>query len=102
MPNTPRYDELCKIAIKSNMNALDNIPLEYRTMELYKIAIMNGYELYRIPLDNFNDDEQLELCKIAVSKNGKAIHYVPDHLEDKIKQELNIQESVDFKYFQNL
>jgi hypothetical protein len=28
--------------------------------------------------------------------------YVPDHLKDKVKQELNIQESLDFKYFQNL
>jgi hypothetical protein len=28
--------------------------------------------------------------------------YVPDRLKDKVKQELNIHESIDFKYFQTL
>ena len=75
MPTTPRYEELCKIAVVHSSTALVNVPKILRT---------------------------LEVCKLAVSEYGHALRFVPDHLKEKVKQELNIQESLDLQYFQTL
>jgi hypothetical protein len=128
IPSTPKYNELCKIAVTQHSNALQYIPEEFRTFEICKIAVSDDgdsisyvpekfrtFELCKIAVEQsgyslrfimsyqtLTYDEQLELCKIAVSNDIKWIRLVPDHLKDKVKQELNIQESLDFKYFQNL
>jgi hypothetical protein len=129
IPSTPKYNELCKIAVLQNGDAFSYIPEEYRTFELCKIAVsydgdsisyvpekFRTFELCKIAVEQsgyslrfimaspttLTYDEQLKLCKIAVSNDIKWIRLVPDHIKDKVKQELNIQESLDFKYFQNL
>ena len=127
IPNTPRYDELCKIAVSNSVNALHVIPENLRTFELCKIAVSNDgrtlefvpenlrtFELCKVavsnkggairyvPLKDFTNEEQLEICKIAVTESKLWMKYVPDHLKDKVKQELNIQDYIDFKYFQTL
>ena len=123
MPTTPRYNELCKIAVSQDGNALYYVPENLRTEELCKIAVSdNWYALQYVPENLITDEickivvsknwyalkfvpEKLrteEICKLAVSEYGGALEYVPDHLKDKVKQELNIQESLDFKYFQTL
>ena len=99
MPTTPRYEELCKIAVVHSSTALVNVPKNLRTLEVCKLAVSEyGYALQFVP-DNLRT---LEVCKLAVSKNEYAIVFVPDHLKEKVKQELNIQESLDLQYFQTL
>ena len=127
IPNTPRYNELCKIAVSNSAYALKVIPENLITFELCKVAVANDgrtlefvpenlitFELCKlavsdkggairyVPLKDFTNEEQLEICKIAVTESKIWMKYVPDRLKDKVKQELNIQESLDFKYFQNL
>ena len=76
-PSTPGYAKLCKIAVNQDSKALDYVPEELRTPELYKIAVsQNGIALYDVP-------EELRtppLYKVAVSKNGLALHWVPEEL----------------------
>jgi hypothetical protein len=185
VPNTPRYTELCKIAVSKNGNAIKYVPEELRTIDMWKLALsdkrnefilrdllppeLNTFDMLKIALSsnggalryakledftdaeklelykiaatqtvnalrfipeeswnfdvlkaavssdaravqyvaavniNLTDAERFELYKIAVTKDIRALQYIfPRHIKDKIKQELNIQESLDFKYFQNL
>ena len=95
--------ELCKLAITHDGNALDLVPDNLRTLEVCKLAVADAVTaLDDVPFDKFTDDEQLAICKIAVSNRDYAISYIPKKLKDKFKQELNITESVDFNYFRML
>jgi len=99
MPTTPRYEEICKIAVSNNGVAIEYVPEELRTLEICKLAVSDmGIAIEDVP----EEMRTLEICKIAVSNYRFAIQYVPDHLKDKVKQELNIQESLDFSYFRML
>ena len=99
IPNTPRYNDLCKIAVSKSAYTLHYVPENLRTEELCKFAVSkNGGALRAVP----EKLKTLEICKIAISQDSRVLYYVPDHLKDKVKQELNIQESLDFTYFQNL
>ena len=152
MPNTPRYNELCEIAISGktawvldyvpeeqrtlelcklavtqNGDALEFVPKELRTLDICKLAVHDYVDaLNDVPFETFTHDEQLELCKLAISIDGNSLGYVPKELrtleicklavtkneyalvyvpkkfKEQIKQELNIQESLDLQYFQNL
>ena len=152
MPNTPRYNELCEIAISGktawvldyvpeeqrtlelcklavtqNGDALEFVPKELRTLDICKLAVHDYVDAINdVPFESFTHDEQLELCKLAISidgnslgyvpkelrtldicklavtKNESALYYVPKKFKEQIKQELNIQESLDLQYFQNL
>ena len=152
MPNTPRYNELCEIAISGkaawvldyvpeeqrtlelcklavtqNGDALEFVPKELRTLDICKLAVHDYVDaLNDVPFETFTHDEQLELCKLAVTQKGNSLGYVPKELrtleicklavtkneyalvyvpkkfKEQIKQELNIQESLDLQYFQNL
>ena len=77
MPTTPRYNELCKIAVSNRAYTLEFVPETLRTLELCKIAVsQDGDTLQYVP-ENLRT---YELCKIAVSKNGYALQYVPENL----------------------
>ena len=102
-PSLKEYYEICKYAVLTTGGALAYIDKDFKTFELCKIAISHwGYAIEYVPLDKFTDDEIYELSKLAVSKNKANILYVPDKFKAKIRQEFNIQESLDFTYFQNL
>jgi hypothetical protein len=78
LPNTPRYTELCKIAVSNSGYAIEYVPEEMRTLEICKIAVSkNGESLYYVP----EEFRTLELCKIAVSNNGNALYGVPEKLK---------------------
>jgi len=104
VPKELRTLEICKLAVTNNGTSLGAVPKEFRTFELCKIAVAQAPAALKIAVSSsiLSDDEQLELCKIEVAKDIRAMINVPDHLKDKVKQELNIKESLDFKYFQNL
>ena len=77
MPTTPRYNELCKIAVSQDGNALYYVPENLRTEELCKIAVSdNWYALQYVPENLITD----EICKIVVSKNWYALKFVPEKL----------------------
>ena len=77
MPTTPRYEELCRIAVSKNGYALQYVPENLRTEEICKIAVSkNWYALKFVP-ENLRTKE---LCKLAVSNNGEALEFVPDNL----------------------
>jgi hypothetical protein len=104
IPSTLKeYEEICKYAVLNTGGALEYIDKDFKTFEICKIAISHwGYAIEYVPLDKFTDAEMYELSKLAVKRNYTNILYVPDKFKDKIKQEFNIKESVDFTYFQNL
>ena len=124
MPNVPRYEELCKIAILSQSQSLGNIPEDSRTFDLCKMSVSDkGANIRYVPEDVENYEElgkmavahdgtylkyipqqlrSFNICKIAVAEDDFALRYVPDNLKERIKQELNIQESVDLNYFRTL
>lgn len=123
-PNTPRYKELCKIAILSDSATLGNIPEDFRTFDLCKMSVSDkGGNIRYVPEDIENYEElgkiavahdgtylkyipqqlrSFNICKIAVAEDDFALRYVPDNLKERIKQELNITESLDLNYFRTL
>jgi len=113
----PQYEELCKQSIK-NGGKLSNIPSEFRTFEVCKLAVMSNIRRFNFRFIPTTIDNYEELCRIAVEydteyrensdrpmiRNGESIvHYIKDEkLRLKLMKEFNINESVDFKYFQTL
>jgi hypothetical protein len=77
-PSTPRYDELCKIAVSKSSNALQYVPEELRTPELCKIAVSKSIDTLQYVPEELRTPE---LCKIAVSNDARALQYVPDELK---------------------
>jgi hypothetical protein len=98
--------ELYKIAATEGQYALNYIPRESWNFDVLKAAVSSDARAVQYVAAvniNLTDAERFELYKIAVTKDIRALQYIfPRHIKDKIKQELNIQESLDFKYFQNL
>jgi hypothetical protein len=105
-PTTPGYAKLCEIAVSKDGMAVEYVPRELRTPELYKIAVSkNGGALKYVPeelrtptlckIAVSNEGwalgavpEELRtptLCKIAVSQNGSALKYVPEELPEYTK-----------------
>ena len=65
--------EMYESAIKVNAVKFIDIPENFRTYEIKKLAVKNdGMNLTHI------DEKTYELCKIAVKENGVAIKFVPD------------------------
>ena len=75
--------DLCTDAIKNMPTALEHVPLKYKTYELCKLAV---------------DTE----IKNWYGRTSVLKTMVPNRFKERIKQELNIQESLDLQYFQNL
>ena len=63
--------------------ALEHVPLKYKTYELCKLAV---------------DTE----IKNWYGRTSVLKTMVPNRFKERIKNELNIQESLDLQYFQNL
>ena len=131
-PSLNGYYELCKYAVTHSGGALSKIDAQFITFELCKIAVTHwGYAIDYIPFDKFTNEQNYELCNTAIGTHASSIQYVipkdiltdeqmyelskkavskyppaildvPEKFKGKLKQEFNIQESVDFKYFQNL
>ena len=60
---------------------LDQIPENQKTPDVYAIFLKeDGRLITHVPMEQ----RSLELCKIAVNSNANAIHFVPEHLRDKI------------------
>lgn len=76
-PSTPRYKELCEIAVEHDGHSLFSIPEELITPELSRIAVSRtGKALAHVPKKLITS----ELSKIAVSQNGLALADVPKKL----------------------
>ena len=76
-PENSRSKKLCKIAVEQNWGALQDVPAEHQTEELCRKAIaQNGWALkfVLLPLRTY------ELCEAAVAQNGWALQFVPSHL----------------------
>jgi tetratricopeptide (TPR) repeat protein len=73
-----RWDEFQSLiywALHQNGYALQYIPEEKITLELYQMAIeLNGEALHFVP----KDKRTFDLCYIAVKQNGQALEYVPE------------------------
>ena len=108
IPNTPRYNELCKIAVSKTTYALYHIPEDYRTFEVCRIALAqdseaivdvpptvdNYYQLCKFAMEHSGGRSPTilknipvslrtyELCKIAVDNNGYSIREVPTELTE--------------------
>jgi hypothetical protein len=100
IPKQFRTNELCTIAVKEHSGAIEDVPTNIKNYaELCKIAVSkNGQNLRKIP----HDLRTLDICLLAVEEDRYAISYVPYEMKDTVRQKLNLNESVDFKYFQNL
>lgn len=77
IPNTPRFKELCYIAIENRCH-LPNIPEEYRTDEIYTKAVeLDPTILSHLPETIKNYET---ICKNAVTKYGNVLYQVPERL----------------------
>jgi hypothetical protein len=77
IPTTPRYHELCKIAVNKNSISLQFVPEESRTPELCELAVnQNGTSLQFVP----EHLRTLKLCELAVKYNGRMFQVVPEQL----------------------
>jgi hypothetical protein len=109
--NIEHYEELCKIAVTKNSTNLKNIDKKFRTYELCNIALHNSRSLnlaYTLSLVPDTVDNYEELCDYAIQKFDNTnkdyiLQYIHnDDIRQRLMQKYNIQESVDFKYFQTL
>jgi hypothetical protein len=78
-----QYLEMCKLAVQTNGRALEYVPKKHKTFEMCKLAVKNdGNTLFDIinsrEYNEITPEEYLEICKIAVQTNGRALKYVPD------------------------
>lgn len=107
-PDNQHYKELCKLVVSENGHSIEHVsPTIDNYAELCQIAVKNSpFALEDIP----SKYKTYKLCKLAVETQFKEWYgqtsvlnkFVPSRFKDKIKQELNITESVDFNYFRML
>jgi hypothetical protein len=72
--------ELCEAALRATPASHRHLPLEYRTADMYRIALeQDGMLLDEIP--SFRLDEKL--CSVAVRQNGLVLARVPTHLRSQ-------------------
>lgn len=70
---------ICLEAVKTNGMALEFVDDEYKTTEIYKLAIMNNGISIR-----FVSNQTLELCQLAYSNNKSALEYMEKRFAEKI------------------
>ena len=91
--------DLCLELVKEDMDAINYIPEQFRTEELWRIAITNcGYWLKELPSELMSE----EFCLLAVKSYGRAIEYVPEQFKTKelffaaVRQDSRAFKHVDF------
>jgi hypothetical protein len=110
--------ELCNIATSFWGYALEYVPFDKFTpkqqFEICKNAVSkkSSNAFKDIPKDilaTFSDEQVYELCEILIKNGIYNFRFIPDKFKDKIQQQFEIpdaytkvDESLDFKYFQNL
>jgi len=110
--------ELCNIATEAWGYALEYIPFEKFTpkqqFDICNNAVsQTGNNAFKnIPkdiLDSFSDEQVYELCESLIKNGIYNFRFIPDKFKDRIQQQFEIpdaytkvDESLDFKYFQNL
>lgn len=112
IPEELKTFELCKTAIQTSPFALEYLPFDTMShkdiYELCKIGMIRWkgsidyISKYIAPKNILTDEQLYEFSKMAIADSKVYLKYVPDKLKEKLKQEFNIQESLDLKYFQNL
>ena len=75
-----KYEEICKLAVQQNSNALQCI--KKQTDGICKLAVQkNGYALQYVSPELITD----EICKLAVQENSRVLQYVlPELMTDEI------------------
>jgi Domain of unknown function (DUF4116) len=69
------FESLLYWMTQHNREALDFIPEEHKTLELYHFVVhLNGQALYKVP-ERF---KTAEICRIAVRQDGRALYDVPE------------------------
>ena len=81
-------EELCKLAIKNNCNALFYVKQELINEEICKLAFQqNGYSL------RYVKEQTDEICKLAVQQNEYSLKYVKEQTDEICK--LDVQQDGD-------
>ena len=90
---------LCKIAIKSNISSLENIPEKFITLDIaYEIVKIECRLINKLPLKFHNE----EFYCNAVIKNPLVIRYIPeDMITDRVACECVKQDGRLLKYIPN-
>ncbi len=72
IPVDYRTKEVCKVAVMKNGSSIKDVPAEFRK-DFYLDAVMSGRGLSNIPEEDRTD----RICTIAVDKNPQEFRYVP-------------------------
>jgi len=72
IPEEYRTKEVCKVAVMKNGSSIKDVPAEFKK-DFYLDAAMTGRGLSSIPEEDRTD----RLCAIAVDKNPREFQYVP-------------------------
>ena len=72
IPEEYRTKEICKLAVMKNGSSIKDVPAEFKK-DFYLDAAMTGRGLSSIPEEDRTD----RLCAIAVDKNSEEFRYVP-------------------------
>jgi len=76
-PNLKGYTELCELAVSKNSSALEYVPEELRTEQIYLALVKNDGSALRVVPKELRTER---MCFTAVSNNGSALGYVPKEL----------------------
>jgi hypothetical protein len=81
VPAKLRTEEMYRLAVAQNGEALLYVPWDLRTEDLCRLAVaLDGDALRLVPETLRTED----LCRIAVAQDGEALMHVPEPLRDRI------------------
>ena len=75
IPKKYMTDEIIKLAVQNNGEALRYVPEKYMTYEIIELAVQNNGEALKHVPEKYMTDE---IIKLAVQNNGLALEYVPE------------------------
>ena len=87
IPDIYMTEDICKNIIQKHGAFLYSIPKEFKTLEIYEIAIANNGS----SLQHISEECRTQgLCELAVKQNGLALYHVPDKYKTKELCELAV------------
>ena len=85
IPEEYKTKELYQLAVKSNGEALEYIPEEFRTQELCELAVQsNGMALLHVP-EKF---KTFKICKMAAEQDELSVLFLEGKIREEIEQYL--------------
>lgn len=112
IPDEFKTSAICSMAFDADVYAYSFIPEAYRTIEMSKTYIYVTHDTYFIPQEHKNDQSIInkvieinpselkniyyknitsELCKLAISRDGSSMQYIPFALQDVITEEMALK-----------